>query len=449
MVSNWRSVRHSVFLAISCLALSSCGQKPVDVPAQGGASPYLFVFAGDTDEQESDFLAMIDIDPDSETRGQPISSVPIGHKNSMPHHMEYVPPPAGEPIFMNGHHHQMSLIVDPSNPEAIVVDRTFMPPAELRYPHDYQRTPEGTRLVGFLRSDGLSPDPTESLEPAGHGGIAEYSIDGEFIRSVSAAVPELEKAVRPYAFALLPEQDRFLVTSAPMHESSWADVVQIYRYSDFTLLHTIDLPVGQLENGRVLEGSQAAGFGPRVLDDGSVFLNSYGCAFYHITDIETEAPKVTMVHALKTRAARSSDYIRGACGIPLRVGNYWVQPVGHLRTVVVLDISNPATPREVFRLKTPRDFKPHWMAKDPLGNRLILGAELGGEQGFMMLRFDESNGNLAFDPDFTGKKKGLLFERPHLGYISLDQPSWPHGDSGAAWGHAALFLGAEATQIGQ
>ena len=117
---------------------------------------------------------------------------------------------------MNAHHHEISLIVDVQSPSGLVIEKSFDPPASLRFPHDYKRTPKGTRLVGFLRSDGPSPDPSEDLLPGGHGGIAEYTIDGKLIRSVSAAVPGLKKAVRPYAFALLPEQDRFLVTSAPM-----------------------------------------------------------------------------------------------------------------------------------------------------------------------------------------------------------------------------------------
>ena len=430
----------AAYLLFAAVMLSSCSKQAETIPAKGEASPHLFIFAGDQDENDPDFLAVIDVDPNSETRGEPISSVPIGHKSSMPHHMEYVAPPAGEPIFMNGHHHELSLIVDIEDPEALVIEKTFKPPASLRYPHDYERTPEGTRLVGFLRSEGASPDPSETAQPAGHGGIAEYTMEGEFIRSVSAAVPGLEKAVRPYAFAFLPEQDRFLVTSAPMHERSWADVVQIYRYSDFTLLHTLELPAGESPNGRVLEGSQKAGFGPRILDDGSIFLNSYGCAFYHITGVETDAPKLSVVHALQTKAAKNDSYIRGSCGIPVRVGNYWIQPAGQLRAVVVLDISDPSAPREVFRLKTPRDFKPHWLGKDPHTNRLILGAELGGEQGFFMLRMDEETGRIAFDTDFNGKKKGLIFSSEHPGYISLARRSWPHGDTGVSWGHAAVFL---------
>jgi len=74
----------------------------------------------------------------------------------MPHHTEYATPPAGELLFMNAHHHEMSLLADVSDPRAPRVANTFDPPPPLRYPHDYSRTPKGTRLVGFLRSDGAA-----------------------------------------------------------------------------------------------------------------------------------------------------------------------------------------------------------------------------------------------------------------------------------------------------
>lgn len=425
---------------LCAFVLSSCSGKLEEIPLQGGTSPYLFIFAGDRDGKDSDFLAMIDVDPKSETIGEPISSTPIGHKMSMPHHMEYVAPPKGEPIFMNGHHHEISFIVDVSDPMAIKIQKEFFPPKPLRYPHDFERTRTGTRLVGYLRSNGPSPDPSETINPGGHGGIAEYDIDGNLIRQVSASVPGLEKAVRPYAFALLPDQDRFLVTSAYMHESSWADVVQIYSYSDFKLLHTLELPVGRLKNGQEIEGSQKAGFGPRVLDDGSVFLNSYGCAFYYVTDLSAPQPKLTMVHALKTKPSKS---VRGGCGIPVRIGDYWLQPSAELEAVIVLDISDPLNPEEVFRLKIPGGFQAHWLAKDPVGNRLALGAELGGEDGFFILRFDKSNGRLAFDEMFNGKMVQRLWDKRYQGYISLSHNEWPHGKTGGAWGHAALFLGSD------
>ncbi|MEL6361426.1 MAG: hypothetical protein AAFR21_10090 [Pseudomonadota bacterium] len=429
-----------IMTVAAALSLNACGGAGPEIPLEGDPSPYLFIFAGDQDAVDSDFLAVIDVDPASKTRGAPISSTPIGYKDTMPHHTEYVVPPDGEPIFMNAHKPEMSLIVDVNDPTAPTVTKTFQPPHPLRFPHDYTRTPSGTRLVGFLRSEGDSPYSEETVSPGNHGGIAEYSIDGELLRTTSAAAPGLEKPVRPYAFALLPDRDRLVVTSAPMMEKTWADVIQIYRYSDFELLHTLPLPVGRLPSGKTLEGSEAAGFGPRLLENGDVFLNSYGCAFYHLSAIETDTPVLEMVHALDTPVRARPDQIRGACGIPVRVGKYWLQPVGHLRTVVVLDVSDPSSPREVHRLKTPDDFRPHWLAKDPQSNRLILGAELGGEQGFYMLKVDQESGRLGFDEAFRGKRKGRFGKSSSAGYIGLERESWPHGETGNAWGHAALFL---------
>ncbi len=441
-----RRPRMGALAALLCLfptMVSSCTAEGDNSIHETPGSGHLLVFAGDRDGKDSDFLMVMDVDPDSPRRGQAISSIPIGHKMSMPHHMEYVAPLGGEPIFMNAHDHELSMIVDISHPGKARLAKTFAPPKPFRFPHDYTRTPSGTRLVGFLRSDGASPDPQETNVPGNHGGIAEYTVDGRLIRSISAAVPGFTKPIRPYAFALLPAIDRFVVTSAPMMEQSWADVIQIYRYSDFKLLHTIALPPGVDESGRRIAGSQAAGFGPRVLDDGSVFLNSYGCAFYHLTEIGSEHPVLKVVHAVKTGAASNRGKIRGACGIPLRIGHYWVQPVGGLQAVVVLDIAAPDAPTEVFRLRMPANFNPHWLAQDPIGNRLVLGAEFGGEHGFYILRFNRNTGRLGFDHRFRdtpaeGTFSFLAPARP--GYISLDKAGWPHGRTGAAWGHAALFL---------
>ncbi|NNL90275.1 MAG: hypothetical protein HKP25_14515 [Marinicaulis sp.] len=421
------------------LALTTCSRKETEIDLQGSPSSYLVTFVGDLDEKEPDFLLTIDVDPTSEQRGQPIETMPIGHHGSVPHHMEYERPPNNEVIFVNAHQKELTMIVDIDNRRSINIAHTFEPPAPYRFPHDYQRTPNGTRLVGFLRSDGASPDPNEATTPGNHGGIGEYTNSGELLRTVSAAAPGLKKAVRPYAFALLPEIDRFVVTSAPMMESSWADVIQIYRYSDFSLLHTLDLPVGRDAQGQLVEGSQAAGFGPRILDDGTVFLNAYGCAFYHLTDIDTTTPSLEMVYTIQTDPVPHIGKIRGACSIPVRVAHYWIQSVSDLNSVVVLDISDPREPFEVHRINTPKWFKPHWLAKDKASNRLVMGAELGGEDGFFILRIDTDTGRIGFDPDFKARRSGSLFAKSHPGYIKLRRQDWPHGQSGNAWGHAALF----------
>lgn len=425
-------------LATLAGGLVACSTPARDAATTDTASPYLLISAGANDSTQNDFLAVVDLRHESPTIGSVIATTPTGMKNSLPHHMEYTTPPAGELLFMNAHHHEASLLVDVSNPLAPRIAKTFAPPAPMRYPHDYSRTPTGTRLVGFLRSEGKSIDTTEVASPGNFGGIAEYSAQGELLRTAMARNAG-GKPVRPYAFALLPNVDRLVVTSAMMMESTSADVVQVYRYSDFALLHTIALPAGTRANGTIVEGSERAGFGPRVLADGSVFFNSYGCAFYRLSDIASDAPKLETLFALDTPEPKRAGGTRGSCGIPVVYGHYWINPVGQMHTVVVLDIANPAAPREVSRLATPSTFNPHWLARDAHSNRLVLGAELGGEEGLYILRFDDRTGQLSFDAALKGEGKP--------GYVSLKGQKVANGATGDAWGHAALFLsGADSTR---
>ncbi len=421
-----------VAAAVISVVSIGCG-SPVESPSGESAneSPYLLLFAGDEDMAQSDFLAVLDVKPGSPQRGTVIATTPIGMSNSMPHHMEYALPPGGEPLFINAHHHEKNLLVDVSDARAPRIVKSFDPAPPFRFPHDFYRTPKGTRLVGFLRSEGASPDPAETIKPGNHGGIAEYSASGDLIRTASAAVPGMTKPVRPYAFALRADIDRLVVTSAPMMEDSSADVIQIYRYSDFRLLKTFDLKPGSV-NGRVIEGSERAGFGPRVLADGSVFLNSYGCAFHRLSDIAAENPKLETVFALESPEPSTPVSFRGSCGIPIVYDHFWLMPAGKLNALVVLDIGDPAHPREVSRLATPPTFRPHWLARDPQSNRLVLGAELGGEEGVYLVRFDPSTGRASFDESIRGEGQA--------GYVSLKHQTWPHGASGPAWAHAALFM---------
>lgn len=168
---------------VACMAMVvSVGASGAEFARPDGESPYLFLFAGDQDMADSDFLAVIDLRPESPTLGKVIATTPIGLKASMPHHMDYVRPPDAELLFMNAHHLEKSLLVDVSDPLGPRVAKSFDPPAPLRYPHDYSRTPTGTRLVGFLRSEGPSADPAEAVTPGNHGGIAEYTAEGELLR---------------------------------------------------------------------------------------------------------------------------------------------------------------------------------------------------------------------------------------------------------------------------
>jgi hypothetical protein len=325
------------------------------------------------------------------------------------------------------------LLVDTSNPLQPRIAQTLRPPAPLRFGHDFVRLPNGNLLLGFLRSEGPSPVAAEKIVPGGHGGLAEYTSDGKLIRMASAAVADLKQPVRVYAMVPMLDIDRLVTTSAPMMEDFSADVVQVWRYSDLKLLHTIAVPPGRRADGSPLPGAAKYPFGPKRMSDGSILMNAFGCGFYRLTGIASDRPRLDNVYTIQTPEPPRPDASRGACSIPTLIGKYWIMPVGRAHTVVVLDVSNPAAPREVSRLDTPADFNPHWSAKDPHSNRIVVAAELGGEQGMYMLRFDQQAGRLSFDQDF-----GAALGKP--GYIDLATQAWQHGASGEAWAHAALFM---------
>jgi hypothetical protein len=75
-----RAAAVCITLVIGAL-LTSCTRSVAE-------SPYLMILAGDEDEADSDFLAVIDVAPGSPTFGKAIATTPIGMKGSMPHHMD-------------------------------------------------------------------------------------------------------------------------------------------------------------------------------------------------------------------------------------------------------------------------------------------------------------------------------------------------------------------------
>ena len=236
--------------------------------------------------------------------------------------------------------------------------------------------------------------------------------------------------MRAYAFAVLPRIDRFVVTSAPMMEDHSADVIQVWRLSDLTLLRTLTVPPARLADGRVLPMGHSYPFEPRVMPDGSVLLSTYGCGFYRVTDIGGN-PEVHNVYTIDIPVARVPAGRHAACGVPVLAGHYWVMSVGKMNMLVTLDIADPEHPREITRLLADSTFRPHWMAKDPGSDRIIVGAENGGENRMLMAHLDVATGRLSWEESFRSSSSTLG--------VSFVRKTWPHGETGEAFGHAALF----------
>jgi hypothetical protein len=262
--------------------------------------------------------------------------------------------------------------------------------------------------------------------PGGHGGIARVGADGSILASVSAADSAFAVPIRPYSFAFRPEIDRMLVTSAPMMEDTSADVIQVWRLSTLQLLNTTQVPPALLPDGSVQARGHAMPFEPRVMPDSSILFNAFGCGFYRVTGLDQARPEIHNVYTIRVPTGSL-----GACGIPVVAGHFWIMAVGRLNALVTLDVSDPAKPVEVARLLADSTFRPHWLARDPRSNRIIVGAENGGENRMLMARLDAQRGRLSWDSTFRSSPAALG--------VSFVRDTWPHGKTGEAFGHAALF----------
>ncbi|MBL0171984.1 MAG: hypothetical protein IPP90_14930 [Gemmatimonadaceae bacterium] len=376
--------------------------------------------------KDPDFLAVIDVSAGSPTYGQVLTTTPVGANGTMPHHLEYVLPDSTQLLFANGHMSEQIFLFNTADAERPRLVRTLPTVAPFRYPHDMVRLANGHVMVGFLRSEGASPVVGDTMRPAGHGGIAEVDSAGAVLRSASAADSSVHVPIRPYSFAFLPAIDRLLVTSAPMMEDTSADVIQMWRYSDFKLLGTTQVPPATLADGTPMPNGHHLPFEPRLMPDGSILFNAFGCGLYRVTSLELAHPVVSNVFTFAVPPEKV-----GSCGIPIVVGRYWLMAVGAIHAVVALDIRDPAHPVEVSRLTADTVFRPHWLAKDPRSDRFLVGAENGGENRMLIAHVDSVSGRLWWDETLKGTdgQRGITFNRPQ----------WPHGATGAAFGHAALF----------
>ena len=365
----------------------------------GEASRYLLVFAGDdwrAKPWSEDFFVTFDL-----ATGQPVSSTPIGAAGTMPHHTEYSLPAPGEMLWANAHHAEQILLMDWSNPAKAEISNRLKPPPPLRFPHDFKRLSDGAMIVGFLRSEGVSPETGDETMPGGHGGLAEYRADGTLVRYSSAAADGLPHPVRPYAILEIDGGKRLVTTSAAMMEKSSADVIQIWRRSDLKLLHTLRVPAGVGAGNRAFPAAAGSPFAAKPMADGSILISTYGCGFYRLTGAESDSPQLAHVLTISPEAAEAS---RGSCGVPVMRGRYWIHPIGKEGRVATFDVSDPNKPREVHSLTIAQGFAPHWTALDPRSDRLVVGAEAGMEEAMVILKLDEKTGTLSFDDRLRDSK---------------------------------------------
>ncbi len=390
-------------------------------------SPYLFVWTADDDEKDSDFLAVIDALPTSPTYGEVVATLPIGVRATFPHHTEYEFP-EGAKLFANGWGAGRTFIIDLNNPKKPRLAGQFTQASDYGFPHSFARLPNGNVLATFqVKSKGYEPP----------GGLVELTSSGKLVRASSADAAGLDKKLLwPYSLTVLPKIDRVVTTStemglprwtrtkshdSPNHEHTFTDTnhIQIWSLKDLRLLATIPLPPAP--NGK----AQFNPAEPRVLPDGSLYVNTFNCGLYRVLGVEGSDPKAEFVYSFPGAGTKFE------CAVPVVVGKFWIQTDPSLPGLIALDVSDPAKPVEVSRLVFNMPFeKSHWIAADRRASRVVV---TGNNRSWVLIvNVDSETGKLTLDENF--KVKGA--DGPG---VDFDRSQWPHGKTGKGVVHGALF----------
>ena len=408
------------------VALSAC--HPAATPTRGD---YLFVWAGDSAEKSSDFLAVIDANSASANYGSVVTTLPTGAVGTHPHHTE-AEMPADRHLLANGFHAGRTWLFDLTEPTRPKILTEFGDLAGYSHPHTFLRLSNGNVLATYqYRADSSAAghDMGAMKMGAEHatGGLVEMDERGAVVRSGSAvdgAIPD--KRIYPYSVIEMRAVDRAVSTTTDMdHEDtvSTAEWVQFWRLSDLKLLKSIALKPGPRGDEHKYTGE------PHLLPDGkSVYIHTFSCGLYLVRDVESMAPTATFV----------KGFPGTGCGVPILTGHWWLQPVPEAHALIALDIADPEHPREVSSVSLGADEGPHWIAIDPSGKRVVLNSGGWSRRGFSkgnrlyVIDFDPATGKLAMDTRF----KDAGSDRPG---IAMTGRMWPHGFTGTAVPHGTVF----------
>jgi hypothetical protein len=346
--------------------------------------------------------------------GRLVTTLTVPGRGNGPHHTEHEMPADGQ-LFANGFESGQSFVFNLTDPAKPTIVRQFGDVQGYSHPHSFLRLPNGNVLATFQ----MRHDPASGAVRT--GGIVEMTPAGEPVRSSSADGPGMDPDLRVYSGQAMPALDRIVTTTTDMHADHPASRnLQVWRLSDLSLLHTFPLPDGPAGNEGLLTAE------PRLMSDGrTVLVSTFRCGLYLLEGLEGEAPSGRLVASFPQKP---DTY----CAIPVISGHYYLVTVPAWNAVVSLDISDPASPREVSRLTLGADDVPHWIAISPDQKRVVITGYAALQHRAVIARFNPTSGELAMDDRF--REEGA--SEPGF---RLDNKTWPHGGNAKGIPHGAVF----------
>lgn len=393
-------------LVIALLALTACAHTREHATAPS-APDYLYVWAAASDTTRGSFLGVVDIRPATPADERLVRIVPADQPSRGAHHIEHELA-TDVLLFASAFGSGRTFLFDLRVPDAPRVVTSFGDVGPYSHPHSYTRLPNGNAIATFQwKVGGDLP-----------GGLVELDRSGRPVRWASAATTEADSLqIVPYSLVVLPQLDRIVSTSTHMIEDIGVHV-QIWQLSDLKLLHTMAVPLAGEHRGHALHDSEHHKLPgePRVLADGrTVMFGTFTCGLYRVTGLDGASPQIAFSHAFP-----GAD-----CAVPVVIGKYWIQTVPALHALVALDVSDPARPVEVSRLVFGAEVKPHWLAADAAGRRLVTTSASPGDPTLRLVDFDPVTGALSRPADAL--------------VLDMRGVTWPDGYRGDAIPHGVVF----------
>lgn len=372
------------------------------------AGDYLYVWGMETRDPSRpmpapetmgrDFLAVFDVRSSSRDFGNLIAMLPVGVKAQMAHHTNYEMPADGR-LFASDYMAGEGYVFDLKEPNHPKLLADFSAVGAYNHAHSFHRLPNGNTLVTYQFKG--QPDVAA-------GALVELDPAAQLVRA-SDASDAADPFIRPYSVVAVPALDRVVTTSAPMMPTDKSShVIQIWRLSDLKLLKSIILP----RPARFADAIAKNAYEPRLLEDGkTVLVLTSGCGLYQVTDLAGDDPGAQFLY----------DFGYRACGVPTVAGRYWIQTTsGH--SLVSLDVGDLSRVKEVGRLALDNDALPHWVSKEPAGNRIVITGFGSLATHAIFAKIDPKTGALTLE------QRQIDFDR-----------KWPDGWNGPAMPHGALF----------
>lgn len=390
----------SLALAFSLFAVSS--------PAQAGN--FLYVWGMETRDPSKpmppaetmgrDFLAVFDVNSTSPDFGKLIAMLPVGTKARMAHHTNYDMPADGRLFasdYMSGEGYVFDL-KEPAKPKLVA---GFAAAGPYTHSHSFDRLPNGNTLATYQ----FKGEPDVAA-----GALVELSPSGRVVRASDATDTATEPFIRPYSVLAVPLLDRVVTTSDSMLPTDKAShVIQIWRLSDLKLIKSVVLPNPPRFAAAVAKNASEA----RLLGDGrTVLVVTSGCGLYRVENLESQTPTAQFIY----------DFGYRSCGVPVVAGHYWIQTGMSGHSLVSVDVGDLSRVKEAGRLTLADDQLPHWISKEPGGNRLVITGFGSLSTHALFATIDLKTGTLALD------SHRIDFDR-----------MWPDGWNGPAMPHGSLF----------